>query len=152
MRFIADAMLGRLARWLRFLGFDTLYHPGIADRVLLKLAIEQDRVILTRDSHFKRKDIKNCLMVKSDLVEEQLRQVMSDLDLEFPSTGRCMNCNGILEEIDNKSDIRDDIPEHVYRSFNKFLRCTQCGNIYWEGSHYRNFRESLGKAMRQEGE
>jgi uncharacterized protein with PIN domain len=149
MRFIADAMLGRLAKWLRLLGFDTLYQPGISDRTLLRLAMEQGRVILTRDSHFLRKDIENCLMVKSDFVQEQLSQIIEDLRLEPPSIGRCVNCNGELAEVGDKTDVRDSVPEYVYMSTNRFHRCARCGKVYWEGSHYSNFTGRLLEVIKQ---
>jgi uncharacterized protein with PIN domain len=143
MRFIADAMLGRLARWLRILGFDTLYYPDIADRELLKLARQDGRLILTRDTHFLRKDIGDCLFVTSDDVEEQIVQVMKALNLALPGTRRCANCNGVLENVRNKTDIADSVPEYVYLNFSHFLICRQCGNVYWEGSQYRRIRQRI---------
>lgn len=147
MKFIADAMLGRLARWLRLLGFDTLYSPDIDDRTLLKIALQEKRHILTRDSHFRRKDIEDCLLIKSDSVQEQLEQVVMELDLGPGPAMRCPNCNGALEAVDRKEDVRDSVPEHVYMNFNRFHRCIMCSNVYWEGSHYGNFMEVIRKSL-----
>jgi uncharacterized protein with PIN domain len=143
MKFIADAMLGRLARWLRLLGFDTLYYPDISDQQVLKISREQERFILTRDTHFIRRNIKDSLMIHSDSLEEQVAQVLRDLNLALPAAGRCANCNGILKDVPSKSEVRDSVPEHVYLTHSLFQRCAGCGNIYWEGTQYRRFRERL---------
>lgn len=143
MRFIADAMLGRLARWLRILGFDTLYYPDITDRVLLKLARQEGRFILTRDTHFLRKDVGDCLLVTSDGLEEQVSEVMKALGLGLPGGSRCANCNGELREVLDKQEIADAVPEYVYLNFNHFQRCLQCGNVYWEGSQFRRIKQRV---------
>jgi uncharacterized protein with PIN domain len=145
MRFIADAMLGRLARWLRILGFDTLYDPDIEDRDLLKRAREEDRVVLTRDTRISRKGLPGVVLVRSDHLEEQLAQVLLDCGLEPGGEPRCANCNGDLLAVAEKEDIRDAVPEYVYLSHAAFRRCSRCGNVYWEGSQYRRLREKLSR-------
>jgi uncharacterized protein with PIN domain len=147
MKFIADAMLGRLARWLRLMGIDTLYYPDITDQRLLKLAMQQERFILTRDTHFKGMGIKDCLFIDSDDTWEQISQVIKDLRLS-PSAGRCANCNGLLKDVDRKEEIADRIPEYVYLNFNHFQKCSHCGNVYWEGSHYRRLRKRLDEIIK----
>jgi uncharacterized protein with PIN domain len=143
MRFIADAMLGRLARWLRLLGFDTLYYPDISDRRLLRLARAEDRMILTRDTHFLSKDTGDCLFIESEDLTQQLDQVIRSLDLRLPGESRCSNCNGLLLRVEDKADIADSVPEHVYLSHNHFMKCPGCGNVYWEGSQYRRIRQRV---------
>lgn len=143
MKFIADAMLGRLARWLRIIGFDTLYSPDIDDRTLLKIARQEERYILTRDSHFHRKDIENCLLIQSNSLHEQIGQVVSELRLGPGPAMRCPNCNGALKAVGQKEDVRDSVPEYVYMNFSRFQQCTMCSNVYWEGSHYRNIMEII---------
>jgi uncharacterized protein with PIN domain len=150
MKFIADAMLGRLARWLRLIGFDTLYSPDIDDRTLLKIALQEERYILTRDSHFRRKDIENCLFIKSDSLHEQIAQVVSELRLGPGAEMRCPNCNGTLKAVGQKETIRDSVPEYVYMKFNRFHQCSICSNVYWEGSHYRNFMKIIDKDLHGE--
>jgi uncharacterized protein with PIN domain len=151
MRFIADAMLGRLARWLRILGFDTLYCPDITDRRLLRLAREEGRFILTRDTHFLRKDVGDCLLVTSDGLEEQVSEVVKALGLRPPGESRCPNCNGVLREVLDKQDIADAVPEYVYLNFNRFQRCLQCGNVYWEGSQFRRIRQRVADLLAEGG-
>jgi hypothetical protein len=147
MRFIADAMLGRLARWLRLLGFDTLYYPDITDQRLLKLARQEERFILTRDSHFQRKDIETCLFINSDDIDRQVFQVITDLHLRLPDKSRCANCNGVLETV-KKKEIADSVPEYVYLNFTHFQRCQGCGNVYWEGSHYQRLRQKVQEFLK----
>lgn len=151
MRFIADAMLGRLARWLRLLGFDTYYVPDIDDAELLRQARKEGRFILTRDSHFRRKDITDCLFIESDDVMEQVEQVLGELRLSPPPGGRCANCNGLLEEVPDKDAVREAVPEYVFHAHNRFERCTRCGNVYWEGTQYRRIREIMEKITGEGG-
>ncbi len=144
MRFIADAMLGRLARWLRLLGFDTLYCPDISDSRLLRLAREQDRFILTRDTHFLNvKNFRDYLLINSNNPFEQVLEVVEALNIKEFKPGRCANCNGVLAKVRKKEDVRDMVPEHVFLNSDTFLKCQDCGNVYWEGSHLKMFREKL---------
>jgi uncharacterized protein with PIN domain len=148
MRFIADAMLGRLARWLRLVGFDTLYFRDISDSVLLKIALKEHRFILTKDTHFLRmRSQKECLLITSDNPIEQLSEVIRALNPVFPERGRCAGCNGELLDVKTKTEIQNAVPEYVYMNYSRFLRCGDCGNIYWEGSQYRRFKEMLSCIM-----
>jgi hypothetical protein len=143
-RFIADAMLGRLARWLRLLGFDTLYYPAISDRDLLKLALQQERVLLTRDTHFltmKRRD--SIFFVRTDDPLGQVREVLTAFASGGTAPGRCARCNGILIAVGERDSLRDVVPEYVFLHYHDFLRCNECGNVYWEGTHLRRFRQML---------
>jgi uncharacterized protein len=137
LKFIADAMLGRLARWMRFLGFDTLYYPDISDNRLLRIAREQDRFILTRDTHLiKIRGIKDYLLINANDSFNQLLEVINSLKLKkFNLFSRCVKCNGLLSRIINKQDVKDTVPDFVFLNFNIFMKCNMCGKIYWEGSH-----------------
>ena len=131
MRFVADTMLGRLARWLRLLGFDVLY-PNLDDKELLKFA--DKRIILTRDKELGRKE--NVFLIKSVDVDEQLKQVINELKLEIKNPlSRCSVCNQILVEADKKS-VKTLVPERIYTNHDMFWRCPDCERIYWKGSHY----------------
>ena len=138
-RFIADAHLGKLAHYLRLLGFDTLFFNDAGDARLATLSAADGRVLLTRDKALlmHRKVHHGCYIRSLD-PRDQLLQVLTRLDLESsirPFT-RCMECNGLLHEV-AKAEIENDLPIGVARHYNAFWRCSDCARIYWQGHHYR---------------
>ncbi len=145
-------MLGRLARWLRLLGFDTLYYNDIKDGDLLKIAVREGRIILTRDSHFlKRKKNMRLLMVHSDHPAEQVKEVLTSLCVTEFELGRCPDCNGILHPADNAEAVRDMVPDHIFVAGGVFLLCRSCQKVYWEGTHLKRFREKLDAILKENG-
>jgi uncharacterized protein with PIN domain len=144
MRFIADVMLGRLAKRMRLLGFDVLYDRTLDDNEIIRLSLEQNRIILTRDTELARRPLAaNLVFIRHDTVKEQLRQVIDIYMIESvpgPLT-RCSVCNELLLPT-TKQDIKDIVPEYVYGNYGVFLRCVSCGRVYWEGTHVRNMRLS----------
>lgn len=148
-RFIADGMLGRLARWLRLLGFDTLYYPNIIDARLIRIAKEQGRLILTRDTRLvKVKGITDYLLIRANDSFAQILEVIHALKLkEFYPLSRCVACNGQLSRLFDKNEIKESVPDFVFLRFHVFLRCSDCGKIYWEGTHPKMFREKLVEVL-----
>jgi uncharacterized protein with PIN domain len=144
--FVADCMLGRLARWLRILGFDTLYYPAIDDGTLSQLAEKENRIILTRDTGLtKRKNVKNYLMIEDDDLQSQLKQVIASYHLQVaPSieSMRCPLCNGPLRDTD-RDFVKGRVPLYIYRSRDRFKHCPGCGKIYWKGSHYEKILDRI---------
>jgi uncharacterized protein with PIN domain len=142
MKFIADVMLGKLAKRMRLLGFDVLYDRTLDDNEIIRLSLEQNRVILTRDTELAGRPLAtNRVFIRQDAVKDQLRQVLETFMIESvpgPLT-RCSVCNDTLLPI-TKQDIKDIVPEYVYVNYSGFLRCVSCGRVYWEGSHVRNMR------------
>ena len=134
MRFVCDAMLGKLAKYLRIFGFDTVYAPNAAalERVRTN---EPDRVLLTR-----RKGptgFTTTVLIRSDSAREQLREIKALIEPAIERSavfGRCIECNAELIEAD-KSDVEPDVPEFVYHRYAAFKRCPSCKKVYWEGSH-----------------
>ena len=139
MKFIADAMLGSLARRMRLLGFDVLYDPALPDNEVLRLALEQDRIILTRDTGLSSRPLaERHLLILNDHVEAQLAQVLG----AFPAPAggvltRCSVCNGPLAALD-RTEARDLVPDHIFATVREYWRCSGCGRVYWKGSHVRN--------------
>lgn len=136
--FIADANLGRLARYLRLLGFDCLYRNDYGDDEAAQIASEQQRTVLTRDrSLLQRKIITYGYFVRSDIPKIQTREILKRFDL-YPlikPLTRCTRCNGKLVEI-GKQAIEHRLEPLTKKHYNRFLICPECSQIYWQGSHY----------------
>ncbi len=147
VRFIADAMLGRLAKWLRLLGYDTFYKRDITDKELLRIARQHQRVILTRDTELLKQANDTCIFITSDHLKEQLREVLSifnERGYDSPKPfSRCTFCNALLQEI-AKEEIAGLVPDYVFLNNREFVRCCECGRIYWKGSHEQRIKALLG--------
>lgn len=149
MRFLADQMLGSLARWLRFFGFDTAYPDVLSDSDLVALAKKEDRILLTRDRDLaQKKDIK-VLYVESTELESQLVQVIQhfNLDIERPFT-RCALCNSELIKVEKKL-VEGMVPEKVFERQNEFLQCPECDKYYWQGTHFTGIKNRLETLVRK---
>jgi len=154
MKFIADAMLGRLAKWLRLLGFDVLYYPDIEDREVIKISLEQDRTILTRDTRMLQcRGVRDAVFIRSDHISEQLLEMKDMLALHDLDRGeRCVACNGNLHTVSDRGEVQDLVPDYVYHNFRSFMRCDGCGKVYWEGSHYKKICERTSEILRKRNE
>ncbi len=144
-RFILDVHLGRLAKYLRLCGFDTIFEKSLTDREIVDISVTGKRVILTRDRGLlKAKRITHGYWVRSSKPKEQLREVIERLDLKgaFSPFTRCLVCNGLLREV-KKETVIDDLPERTRDYFTEFRRCDSCGRIYWEGSHYERMKKFI---------
>lgn len=142
MRLVADAMLGRLAKWLRVLGYDTHYWRG-DDAGLVHLALAEKCLLLTRDTRLHhRLPPGQSLFIESDHYDEQLRQVIGRLGWPPRIGHRCLRCNLLLEAAD-KAELRGRVPEFVRLRHDKFARCPGCLRIYWEGTHFQRMTEAV---------
>jgi len=145
-KLFADAMLGALARWLRALDLDVAYDPSLDDPELVELAVAEERTILTRDRRLtERRRARNHILIRSDDVAEQVRQVLETLGVT-PNPGRllgrCLRCNQPLIEI-APEEARAKVPPWVARTQQEFRLCPECGRIYWPGTHASRMRERL---------
>lgn len=149
IRLLADAMLGKLAKWLRLLGYDTLYDPAWDDATIARLARAEGRIVLTRDRELAARLGPQALPVVSDRWQEQLLQVMRELDLSEAAAGtRCSICNGRLQRLDAEEAARF-VPPYVLRTQEVFHRCPTCGRIYWPGGHWERIQKLLRAATDQ---
>ena len=148
-RFVVDTMLGRLARWLRAMGYDTLYPGQAEDRRLLQLARAERRILLTRDRGLARLAEPHSCLIRSERVDDQVIEAVQRLALS-PDNGdwlsRCLECNASLEP-GSRESIQELVPEHVFATHTDFLRCPGCGRIYWAGSHADRMVARLSKLL-----
>lgn len=146
LRFAADCNLGTLAKWLRILGYDTLYERGIAGLDFLRKAASEGRIVLTRKRELACLSFEGRLVaVKADHVRLQLGEVLEALSLEpdpAKRMTRCLGCNTVLEEIP-KATVEGRVPAYVYVKSDRFKKCPSCGRIYWPGTHRRHIEEFL---------
>lgn len=138
-RFVVDANLGQLARYLRLLGFDVLYRNDFADREVARIASGERRIVLTRDrALLQHRIITHGYFVRSDAPRAQVREVLGRLQLHGavrPFT-RCLRCNGALEDVD-KAAVLAQLEPKTRQYYRRFRRCRDCGQAYWRGSHFR---------------
>ena len=150
-RFFADAHLGRLARDLRLLGFDTLYENAIDDAALVHRATAERRIVLTRDRDLlMRRDVTHGCHIRRGDPMDQLIEVIRRCDLKDairPFT-RCLECNGSIAAVD-KDQIASTLEPETAASFDAFWRCDNCGRVYWKGSHYDRLVEHIADVLDQ---
>src|SRR5262245_20323143 len=146
MKFIADVMVGKLARWLRILGFDAAYSNKFEDDELIGIAERENRTILTRDRGLaSRRMSTRCLLIGSDNYKEQIRQVIAEFNLEhFEIFSRCIECNAELQQVD-KEDVFERVPPFVYLTQNRFAMCPSCRRVYWHGTHAAEILKQLSR-------
>ncbi len=143
LRFVLDVHLGKLAKYLRMLGIDSLYEKETDDRTLIHHAYLEARILLSKD----RLLIESVLpagayIVRSNHAGEQLREVLRRFDLKSAAVTpltRCLECNSLIVSID-KGSVAGKVPEGVFSSFHEFFFCEQCRKIYWKGSHYEHMK------------
>jgi uncharacterized protein with PIN domain len=136
LRFLADRMLGRLARWLRILGFDTEYADDTGDMEIAQRAAEESRILLTRDRELSANRNIRAIYIPDLELEDQLVTVMNSLGITPQvKTVRCTLCNGTLSAI-TPAEASAEIGEGIASRHAVFYRCVRCGKIYWQGSHW----------------
>ena len=141
-KFILDVHLGKLARYLRLLGFDSLYLNTYTDDEIINVAAKESRIILTRDRGLlKNKIVTHGYWLRSTNFKEQIKETLSRFDLKDkikPFT-RCLECNGEIAEIE-KSKVEKKLPPKAKQYYHVFFICKDCKNIYWKGSHYEKMQ------------
>lgn len=158
MRFITDGMLGKLTRWLRMLGQDVEYSKSLRDEQLIKTAKAESRILLTRDLklyQMARKRGVDTTLIKGATEAEKLaclaRRFEFKLEIDV-TVSRCPKCNTTIKPI-SKEKILDRIPETTSTYYDEFWECPGCGQIYWQGSHWKRIEKTLKEAKQaQKGE
>jgi uncharacterized protein with PIN domain len=151
VRFILDTHLGRLAGYLRMLGFDTLYSTDCDDDALAQIASQEKRILLTKDRGLlKRNIVTHGYCVRSTYPREKLIEVLRRFDLlgRVQPFARCIRCNGLLEEV-AKFAVQDQLPPKVKEGYDEFRRCQSCKQVYWKGTHYDHMQQFLDGVLRE---
>jgi len=142
-KLLADAMLGRLARWLRILGYDTAYLADADDWEIVRLARAEDRLVLTRDRALAERRGMRTLVVDSQVLEDQLRQVRQSVGPPVdPPFSRCPVCNWPLADADARL-VQTRAPPFIRRTQTRFAWCAACQRVYWPGSHWERMQTLL---------
>lgn len=146
MKFAADRMLGKLAKWLRIMGQDVIYGPHLSGYGLIRAARQEGRLILTRDQRLKQKQPPDFILIESDRCHEQLRQVVETcgLDPTAQAFTRCLLCNALLEAR-AKETVAARVPPYVLSTQERFFSCPNCDRIYWPATHHEKMRAQLEK-------
>jgi hypothetical protein len=148
-RFILDTHLGRLAAYLRLLGFDALYRNDAGDEALAATAAAERRILLTRDRGLlKRGQVTHGYCLRTTDSRRQLAEVVRRFDLSGaarPFT-RCLRCNGLLAPVP-KEAVLDRLPPLTRRNYDEFGRCETCGKVYWKGPHYDRLRSLVAESL-----
>jgi uncharacterized protein with PIN domain len=145
--FIADVHLGKLARMLRMLGFDTVYSNAFSNAELVSIALEQERVLLSRNAAIgKKHPALITYFISHDDPEVQLEDVLQHFHLlqHIQPFTRCIVCNGILEPV-SKEAVLTQLPEKTAVYYHEFWQCTNCKRVYWKGPHYNRMNSLLQK-------
>jgi uncharacterized protein with PIN domain len=149
-RFLADSMLGKLARWLRVLGYDAGYERAMEDGELVERARAEGRILLTRDRRLlERRRLDRGFFVDDEDPMEQVRQVADAFDLSLVPErlfSRCLDCNEPMEEVAPEA-VKDQVPPYVFATQKTFARCPACARIYWSATHVEGMRKRLARAL-----
>jgi uncharacterized protein with PIN domain len=150
VKFIADEMLGKLARWLRMIGVDVIYQNQIEDEKLIQMARNENRIILSRDTHLiKHLDPKEYLFIHYDYLEEQFSECLRqfpDIKSEEKPLSRCVVCNTPLKEIDKES-VKGRVWPFVYQTQDNFTECEKCQKIYWRATHVNKILDRIDRLL-----
>lgn len=150
---MVDNNVGKLAKWLRMMGYDTLFFKGSDDASMIAAALAEDRVILTRDTQIMKRRLVTSgqlkvLLIETDKPELQMRQVINslNLDCQFRLFALCLECNQPLVER-SKQEVKDRVPPYVFQTQSQYTECPACHRIYWRGTHWQAMTRNLKRFM-----
>ena len=149
MRFIVDCMLGKLAKWLKILGFDALFFSKIEDDELLTIARKEGRILLTKDTGLiqQAKDVET-LFLESEEWQDQVQQVLEHFNLREkvnPHT-RCIDCNVVLKNLPKKN-AKNLVSAFVFDKADSFALCPNCSRVFWRGTHFKDMEAKIQEIL-----
>ncbi len=149
IKFIADNNVGKLAKWLRVVGYDTLLFKEKDDVKMIEIALSEGRVILTKDAQIiKRRLVTDgklkAILIRHDDPKAQLRETVKTLNLNyhFRPFSLCLECNQMLIPR-SKEEVQDLVPTHVFKTQEQYMECPSCHRIYWQGTHWQAMAREL---------
>ncbi len=145
IRFLVTRELGKLAKWLRIIGFDAVYSPDTLKSHIYIAGLRENRIILTRNKRLGGRQGIRTVFISGDFLTDQLRQVVAELNLSLRPENffqRCVLCNRELAHAEKES-IRPEVPEYVFQTQDVFFKCSGCGRVYWKGTHWGNVEKML---------
>ena len=145
---ILDSTLGRLAKWLRFMGIDTLYVKEGDTATIENLALKTGRIIVTKSHKLEGREKIETVVIDSENLKCQIKELSERIDMKCNTKllGRCSLCNSLLIDI-KKENVRGKIPSYVFDTQDKFLECPNCNKIYWQGTHYKNLKKRIDSIL-----
>lgn len=156
IKFIADNNVGKLAKWLRVIGYDTLFFDEKDDDKLIKIAVEEDRTILTRDTQIMERRLVTsgklkAILIKQDDPRVQLQEVVAKLNLDYHrnSFSLCLECNQPLMP-KSREEVQKLVPPYVFKTQDHYMECPVCHRIYWQGTHWQRMSRELNELAREE--
>lgn len=152
MKFLLTSELGRLAKWLRILGYDSAYIRENNHASLIIKALRESRIIISRNSHLGRSGGIKIALLKAENLKEQLKELGTKLPLATGQENmfsRCVVCNEQLAAMEKKH-IKERVPEYVYQTHDDFFACPQCRRVYWQGTHWGNVSKILEELARED--
>ncbi|MFP3879430.1 MAG: DUF5615 family PIN-like protein [Dehalococcoidia bacterium] len=156
-KFIADNNVGKLARWLRLIGYDTLLFRQKDDNGMISAALNEDRVILTKDAEFMKRRLVTSGKLKAILIEtddprDQAKAVADalDLDYHFKPFSLCLECNRALVPR-SREEVQSLVPPHVFQTQTQYTQCPTCHRVYWPGTHWQAMVKKLQDLQRESG-
>jgi len=151
LKFVLDGMLGKLARWLRMLGYDVKYSNSLDDAQLLAMAKEEKRILLTRDfelyQHATAKGV-DAFYMEGQTEAERLAELARRFDVQLEidmATSRCPKCNARVKPV-SREEVEGRVEKSTFEHYGEFWKCPKCGQIYWQGAHWTRIRKTLEEA------
>ena len=147
--FAADKTLGKLTKWLRLLGFDTMYATELSPKNIMDI-LENDRILLTRTRRIQNQFASpKLIFIDSNHLAQQLKQIFRELSLNVEQTrpfSRCLRCNAVIVPVE-KASAWGRVPDYIYETHDRFQKCPECNRIFWPGSHTRRSLEKIRKML-----
>jgi uncharacterized protein with PIN domain len=154
LKFVTDGMLGKLTRWLRMLGHDVDYYRSLDDEKLIEITRSKMRILLTGDLNLYRQAViqgVEAFLVEATDEAEKLAKLAKRFNFKLEidlSVSRCPKCNATIRSIP-KENVVNQIPEATFTYYNDFWKCSGCGQVYWQGAHWKRIEKTLEEAKKK---